>query len=257
MALLQLRSVTISFPRPGGWAAAVREVDLTLDAGRTLSLIGASGSGKTLTALAIGRLLPDGARLEGKISFAGQDLADGKALRRLRGAQIAYVFQEPMACLNPRLRAGDQIGECLRLHRPELSRGEIRDRVLHWLERLHLPDPRRVLHSYPHMLSGGMLQRVMIAMALCTGPRLLIADEPTSALDGRAQRLLLDLLMELQGQLSFSLLFISHNLRIAKLFNQSVAVMDGGRIVEVGPVAEVFARPARAQTAQLLACSLP
>ncbi|MDR2029972.1 MAG: ABC transporter ATP-binding protein [Puniceicoccales bacterium] len=255
MPLLILQNVTIAFPMANGvLRQVVRGVDLRLDRGRTLSLIGASGSGKTITALAIGRLLPKIVQLGGSILFSGIDVVrsnDG-TLRRLRGARIAYIFQEPMACLNPRLTAGQQVEECLRLCRPKFSRREVRATILRWFERLHLPDPLRVYHSYPHMLSGGMAQRVMVAMALCNGPELLIADEPTSALDCNAQRLLLELLLELRSQLAFSLLFIGHDLHLAQQLGHDVAVMDDGCMVEVGPVRQVFGAPKHPKTIQLL-----
>jgi ABC-type dipeptide/oligopeptide/nickel transport system ATPase component len=220
----------------------VRGVNLDLRAGQTLALVGECGSGKTLTALAIARLLPAGARVDGEILFDGIDLlhAGDSLLRHVRGNRVAYIFQEPAACFNPRIPAGKQVGECLARHRPQLPAREVRRIVLQWFERLQLPDPPRVFGSYPSTLSGGMLQRVMIAMALCNGPQLLIADEPTTALDTRTQRQLLELLLALRAETAFAMLFISHDLRVARFLSSEIAVMRAGSIVARGVADEVI-----------------
>lgn len=245
------------FPlRTGGEAAAVNDVSFTLHRGETLGLVGESGSGKSVTALSIIRLVqPPGRIAAGRIVFDGQDLMtlQEPALRAIRGRRIGFVFQEPMVALNPVYTIGQQIAETLSVH--GLARGAAaRARAVEWLDAVRIPDPHRRAGAYPHQLSGGLRQRGMIALALCAEPSLVIADEPTTALDVTVQAEILDLLRDLRGRLGLSLLLITHDLGVVAEMADKVAVMYGGRIVERGPVTEVFTQPAHPYTRGLLAC---
>jgi peptide/nickel transport system ATP-binding protein len=221
----------------------------------TLALVGESGSGKSVTAMSILNLLPDNAERQGRIDFLGRDLlqAPPRELRRLRGRDIACVFQDPMGSLNPVFTVGQQVSEPLRLHL-NLSRRQAWARAEELLAEVGLPEPRRRLSSHPHELSGGQQQRVMIAMALACGPRLLIADEPTTALDVTVQRQILELLARLKAQHRMSMLFISHDLGVVGEIADRVVVMRQGTVREQGPVAGIFAQPRDAYTRALLAC---
>ena len=251
--LLDIRDLTIAFPVAGG-ARAVDGISLTLAKGRTLALVGESGSGKSVTALSIPRLLPTGTRVTGAIRFAGEDLAAAPEtrLRALRGRAITMVFQEPMTSLNPLHTIERQVGEILATHG---MRGQARRRArtLELLGEVGLRDPASRLGAYPHQLSGGQRQRVMIAMALANRPDLLIADEPTTALDVTVQAQILALLKDLQAKHGMAMLFITHDLGIVRRLADDVAVMQKGRIVEAGPVSEIFAAPKHAYTRMLLA----
>ena len=254
MALLDVRDLQVSLPTPKGPVPALRGLSFTLDRSATLGLIGESGCGKSLTALALMGLLPDGAEVTGSIRFDGQELIglDEPALCRLRGARIGMVFQEPMTALNPLHSVGRQIAEPLRLHRG-LSAATARAEALALLERVQLPQAARRLDAYPHQLSGGQRQRVVIAMALACGPDLLIADEPTTALDVTIQREVLDLIAALVADSAMALLLISHDLGVMADRVQHAAVMYAGSVVESGPTAAVFARRAHPYTQGLFA----
>jgi microcin C transport system ATP-binding protein len=252
--LLDVRDLSVSF-RPGGAEApAVAGVSFRLERGRTLALVGESGSGKSVTALSLVRLLPQGIAARGQALFEDADLLtiSEERLRAIRGARITMVFQEPMTSLNPLHTIENQIGEILELHG---ARGaeKIRARVVELLGEVGIPDPSARLGAYPHQLSGGQRQRVMIAMALANRPDLFIADEPTTALDVTVQAQILDLLKRLQARYGMAMLFITHDLNIVRKIADDVAVMQKGRIVETGPVAEIFAAPRHPYTKALLA----
>jgi len=254
--LLAVRDLTVTFDARPRVARAVDGVSFEVASGETLALVGESGCGKTVTALALLRLLqqpPARIAPASRILFEDADVLamDGAALRRLRGARMAIVFQEPMTSLNPVLTVGTQIAETVRAHE-RVTRAAARARAADMLALMGLPDPRRCLRQYPHELSGGMRQRVLLAMALVCRPRLLIADEPTTALDVTIQAQILELLADLRSRLGMAMLLITHNLGIAARIADRVAVMYGGRIVETAPSADLFARPAHPYTAGLL-----
>jgi len=252
--LLEVRDLRVTLATSRGPVDALRGVSFTLERGATLGLIGESGCGKSLTALALMALLPDGAKVAGSIRFEGRELStlDEGSLCALRGDRIAMVFQEPMTALNPLHPIGRQIAEPLRLHR-SLSAGAARAEALRLLERVQLPQARSRLDAYPHQLSGGQRQRVVIAIALACGPDLLVADEPTTALDTTVQREVLDLLDELRRDSGMALLLISHNLDVMAARVERLAVMYGGSIVESGPTRAVFERRAHPYTRGLFA----
>lgn len=243
MALLEVRNLRVRLQTAAGPAEAVRDLSFSMAPGDTLGLVGESGCGKSLTALALMGLLPEGATVEGSIRFKGQDLLtlDDRAYSRLRGDRIAMIFQEPMTALNPLHPIGHQIAEPLVLHRG-LSRAEALKQALHLLERVGLDDAARRARAYPHQLSGGQRQRVGIAMALACGPELLIADEPTTALDVTLQGQILDLIAGLVAERGMGLILISHDLGVIANSVRAMLVMYGGQAVEAGPTAAVFAR---------------
>jgi peptide/nickel transport system ATP-binding protein len=253
-ALLEVSDLRVSLATAQGPADALRGVSFTLDRSATLGLIGESGCGKSMAALALMGLLPEGAKVSGSIRFDGRELttlAEDK-LCELRGDRIAMVFQEPMTALNPLHPIGRQIAEPLRLHRG-LGAAAARNEALRLMERVQLPNARARLDSYPHQLSGGQRQRVVIAIALACGPDLLIADEPTTALDTTVQREVLDLLDALRRDSGMALLLISHNLDVMAARVERLAVMYGGSIVESGPTQAVFERRAHPYTRGLFA----
>jgi peptide/nickel transport system ATP-binding protein len=252
--LLTVRDLRITLPTPRGPALALRGVSFDLARGGTLGLIGESGCGKSLTALALMGLLPEGAMVQGSIRFDGRELTTLPEAEwcRLRGDRIAMVFQEPMTALNPLHTVGRQIAEPLRLHRG-LSAAAARAEALRLLERVQLPQAAQRLDAYPHQLSGGQRQRVVIAIALACGPDLLVADEPTTALDVTIQREVLDLLQQLVAEGGMALLLVSHDLAVMAQRVQRLLVMYAGQVVESGPAAAVFARPAHPYTQGLLA----
>jgi microcin C transport system ATP-binding protein len=253
--LLDVQDLSVAFRSRERETRAVDRVSFTITAGETLALVGESGSGKSVTALSILRLL-DGSATHpgGRILFKGEDLLTlpEKRLRGIRGADITMVFQEPMTSLNPLHAIQRQIGEVLEVHRG-LSGRKARARILELLELVGLRDAERRLNAYPHELSGGQRQRVMIAMALACEPDLLVADEPTTALDVTVQAQILTLLADLQKRLGMAMLFITHDLGIVQRIADNVCVMLAGRVVEAGPVAEIFARPQHDYTRRLLA----
>ncbi len=231
---------------------AVRGIDLTVQDGEIMGLVGESGSGKTVTAMMVSGLLrPEQADFRGRILLDGEDLlhAGGQRIRAIQGKDICVVFQEPMSAMDPTMRIGKQVEECLRVH-TDLSAQERRQRALQALRDVELPDPEGVYRKYPHELSGGMLQRVMIAAAIVARPRLLLADEPTTALDVTIQAQILTLLNQEMGM---SILFISHNLHVVRKLCTRVAVMEKGRIVETGPVDQIFFHPQAPYTQRLIA----
>ncbi|HTC09873.1 MAG TPA: ABC transporter ATP-binding protein [Acetobacteraceae bacterium] len=258
-ALLTVTNLHTRFRSGGDIARAVDGVSFTLHRGETLAIVGESGSGKSVTALSIMRLvpIPPGEITQGSVMFRGRDLLrlPERAMRRVRGNEISMIFQEPMSSLNPLLKVGEQIAEVARAHRG-LRTGEARQHAIDMLARVRIPDPALRALEYPHRLSGGMRQRVMIAMALACHPSLLIADEPTTALDVTIQSQILDLMRGLQAELTMSVLFITHNLGVVAEIADRVAVMYAGRIVEQGTVEAVFARPLHPYTVALLA-SIP
>ncbi|MGH7255888.1 MAG: ABC transporter ATP-binding protein, partial [Nitrospirales bacterium] len=254
MPLLEVTRLSTSFFTEKGEVRAVEDVSFSIESGQTLALVGESGCGKTVTALSILRLIsPPGRIVGGQILFRGRDLvtrSEGE-LRQIRGREIGMVFQEPMTSLNPVFTIGDQIGEVLRVHEA-LSAERCRDRVLGLLEKVGIPSPERRIDQYPHELSGGMKQRVMIAMALACKPDLLIADEPTTALDVTIQAQILELLKTLQAEMGLAILLISHNLGVVAQFAQDVVVMYASRIVERASVKHLFDNPAHPYTRALL-----
>ena len=247
--LLRVADLRVTLPTARGLAQALRGVALHIGAGESVGLIGESGCGKSMTALALMGLLPEGAEVEGSIRFKGRELIglDDDALARLRGNRIAMVFQEPMTALNPLHTIGRQIAEPLRLHL-RLSADAARTCALRLLEQVRLPNAAQRLNAYPHQLSGGQRQRVTIAMALACEPDLLIADEPTTALDATIQAEILDLLAELVRERSMALLLISHDLGVMAKTVARTLVMYGGTVVESGPTGEVFGRLAHPYT---------
>jgi oligopeptide/dipeptide ABC transporter ATP-binding protein len=271
---LELRGLTVELPTRAGWIRPVDDVSFSLDESETLGIVGESGSGKTILALALMGLEPPGARRSGEAwlqrrqrnaSDSSPDtalsdqrnrvnlvVASPPEIRALRGREIAMVFQEPMTALNPVIRVGSQIEEAIGVHERRLKAGEIRRRALEALERAAVPEPAMRARQYPHQLSGGLRQRVMIAMALAAGPGLLIADEPTTALDVTVQQKILDLLETLHRDLTLSLLFITHDLAVVGRIADRIAVMYAGRIVEQGPALEVLHNPRHPYTEALL-----
>ena len=254
--LLEVRNLSVSFRQGGADHLAVDRVSFSLAKGRTLALVGESGSGKSVTALSIVRLLgaTSASYPSGEVVFNGAGLlhAQEPALRNVRGNQITMVFQEPMSSLNPLHTILQQISEILELHGLRNSQ-RIRERVIELLDEVGIPDPASRLNAYPHQLSGGQRQRVMIAMALANRPALLIADEPTTALDVTVQAQILKLLKDLQSRIGMAMLFITHDLGIVRKIADDVCVMQKGRIVEAGPVENVFSNPQHAYTKTLLA----
>src|SRR5438270_759234 len=255
--MLSLENLSVSFPGPGGAVLpAVREVSFALRPGETLGLVGESGSGKSVTALAIMRLLAPQARVSGKINFQDRDLLalGDEDMRRVRGAGIAMIFQEPMTALNPVMRVGDQVAEAILAHdnSKEIRKREAWQRAIEAMNEVAISDPERRARDYPHQLSGGMRQRVMIATAIANRPQLLIADEPTTALDVTIQAQILELLAELRDKFGLAMLFISHDLAVISKVADRVAVMYAGNLVEIGPRNEIFRNPAHPYTRGLL-----
>lgn len=254
--LLSIRNLTVQFRVDSGWVSAVDDVSLDVGEGDCVGIVGESGSGKSVTALSIlqlhGRATTRMPR--GVISYRGEDLlrAPGATMRRIRGREIAMIFQDPMSSLNPVLTIADQISETLRQHEG-LTGAAARKRVVELLGFVRIPDAARRADDYPHRLSGGMRQRVMIAMAIACKPRLLIADEPTTALDVTIQAQILELLRELRREMGMSVMLISHDLGVIAEFAERVVVMYAGRVVEQAPVADLFSRPVHPYTTGLIA----
>jgi microcin C transport system ATP-binding protein len=253
-AVLEVRDLSVTFRQDGAEIRAVRGVSFTVGRGETVALVGESGSGKSVTALSTVALLPDSARIEGSIRYDGREMvgATEAELRRVRGNDISFIFQEPMTSLNPLHTIEKQIGESLAEHQG-LTGAPARARTLELLAKVGIRDPESRLGAYPHQLSGGQRQRVMIAMALANGPDLLIADEPTTALDVTIQAQILELLAELKRSEGLSLLFITHDLGIVRRIADRVCVMKDGEIVESGPAARIFSAPQHPYTRKLLA----
>jgi len=272
MPLLSIEDLTIRFgaisspDRPIKDRPAVDGLSLRIEPGQSLGLVGESGSGKSVTSLAILRLLDPAARVSGAIHFqpsvassqpstaAPLDLLSlpAETMRRLRGAAIGMIFQEPMTALNPVMPVGEQIEEAIRAHHPSQSRREVREATLAAMEAVALPDPARRARDYPHQFSGGQRQRILIAMAIVNRPVLLIADEPTTALDVTVQAQILDLLAELRERYNLAMLFISHDLAVVSRVADHVAVMRGGVLLEQGPARSIFNSPLHAYTRSLI-----
>jgi peptide/nickel transport system ATP-binding protein len=251
--LLEVKGLKVQFGSSEGLVCAVDGVSFSVPDGSTFALVGESGCGKSVTALSLARLVPEpaGSYAAGSIMFNGENVLEmsNSRLRELRGSEIAYVFQEPSTALNPVFRVGAQIMEAIQLHRKDV---DARDEAIRLMSLVGLPDPAERMKAYPHELSGGMQQRVMIAMALACSPKLLVADEPTTALDVTIQAQILDLLASLQKKLNMSVLLITHNLGLVADVAHTVNVMYAGRIVESGQVSDVLAAPEHPYTRGLL-----
>ncbi len=254
-ALLRVEDLTVGFRTEQGPVRVVEDVSFSVAAGKTMGLVGESGCGKSVTAQTIMRLLPSPpSRIEkGRILFAGEDLAQAsqKTMQKIRGDRIGMVFQEPMTSLNPTLRIGEQIAEPLLLHRG-MRHAEAGEEAVRVLKQVGIGNAERRLLQYPHELSGGLRQRVMIAMAIICNPKLLIADEPTTALDVTIQAQIMELLKALQKDLGLAILLITHDLGMVAEMCETIAVMYAGRIVESGPTAQIFERPRHPYTHGLL-----
>ena len=254
--LLDVRDLSVAFHQPSGTSVAVDGISFSIKRGQCVALVGESGSGKSVSALSILKLLPypTASHPSGSIRFKGRELLglSENEIRGIRGNDISIIFQEPMTSLNPLHTIESQIGEILHLHN-DVSGSMVRSRTLELLTQVGIPEPETRLASYPHQLSGGQRQRVMIAMALANEPDLLIADEPTTALDVTVQAQILTLLAEIRARLGMSLLFITHDLGIVRRIADVVCVMNGGQIVEQGPVEQVFKTPKHPYTSALLA----
>jgi peptide/nickel transport system ATP-binding protein len=258
--LLDVRHLTVGFPRSGNQGTgvapaltAVRDLSFSIATGEVLGLVGESGSGKSVTSLALMRLLPPQARVSGEIRFSGGDLLQlsEAAMRPLRGSQLAMIFQEPMTALNPVMRVGDQIAEAVLAH-SDVQKDDAWSRAVTAMKEVGIADSERRARDYPHQLSGGMRQRVMIAMAIVNHPKLLIADEPTTALDVTIQAQILDLLAELRAKFGLTMLFISHDLAVVSQAADRVAVMYAGNLVELGSKWDIFRAAAHPYTRGLL-----
>ena len=254
-ALLEIRDLKTHFRSDEGMVHAVDGVDLTIGRGETLCVVGESGSGKTVTALSVLKLIPmpPGRIVSGEILWRGKDLVALSAaeMNRVRAKDIAIVFQEPMTSLNPVYTIGDQLAEVIQLHQG-LSRRAALNRAVEMLSLVNIPTPQRRVHDYPHQFSGGMRQRVMIAMALSCNPKLLIADEPTTALDVTIQAQILDLLQEMKSRLGMSIMLITHAMGVVAEVAQRVVVMYAGKVVEVAGVDRLFSNPAHPYTQGLI-----
>ncbi|MBL6457877.1 ABC transporter ATP-binding protein [Belnapia sp. T6] len=251
--VLELRDLGVTFATDRGPLRAVDGISFSVEAGRTLAVVGESGCGKSVTALATMGLLPPAARLDGSIRLLGREMTSltPEEWRDRRGRDLAMIFQEPMTSLNPAFTAGDQVAEALRVHEG-LGRRAAFDRAVALLDRVRIPDAARRARQYPHQLSGGMRQRVMIAMALACRPRLLIADEPTTALDVTVQAQILALLDELKRETGMAVVLITHDLGVVADHADEVVVMYAGRVAERAPAARLFARPEHPYTVGLL-----
>jgi len=253
--VLTVEDLRVALALDAGRVQAVSGIGFHIDRGETLALVGESGSGKSVTALSILRLLPRtaGWTVTGRIAFLGQDLLQlpEARMRAIRGTGIGMVFQEPMTSLNPVIAVGEQISERLREH-AGMSRRAAAQRAVEMLERVRIPEPRRRAADYPHQMSGGMRQRVMIAMALSCGPKLLIADEPTTALDVTIQAQILDLVRDLKAEFGMAILFITHDLGVVAEMADRVVVMYAGEAVEQGDVRQIFSKPRMPYTQALL-----
>lgn len=278
--LLELRDLTVELPTASGWIAPVNGVSLALEPGESVGVVGESGSGKTMLSLALMGLLPQGARVRGDALLAGANAKplnlatlsaeDDERWRAVRGRRIAMIFQEPMTALNPVMRVGAQIAEAIRAHEPALRGEALQQRVLEALALAAIPEPERRIHQFPHELSGGLRQRVLIAMAVAAGRisapensgkrsqvahRILIADEPTTALDVTVQQQILGLLAKLRRELGLALIFITHDLGVVAQIAERLLVLYAGRIVESGPAQTVLRNPRHPYTQGLLRAS--
>jgi oligopeptide/dipeptide ABC transporter ATP-binding protein len=255
--LLEITDLVVGFETPKGFVKAVDGVSFSISQGETVGLVGESGCGKSTVAFSILRLLPHpvGKIASGSICFEGRELTTlpQKALCEIRGRDIAMIFQEPMSALNPVMRIGDQIAEPIIIHEGPSAKKSAAARAVELLAKVGIPDPAGCARAYPHQLSGGMRQRVVIAMALACRPKLIIADEPTTALDVTLQKQILELLASLQREMGLAILFITHDLGLVKKLCAKTLVMYAGQIVEAGPTSELFAAPRHPYTTALLA----
>jgi peptide/nickel transport system ATP-binding protein len=254
--ILEVKNLKTGFKTDDGQFLAVDDVSFTLEKGKTLGIVGESGCGKSVTSLSIMRLIPEppGKIMGGEILFNGQDLLklSEKQMRSIRGNQISMIFQEPMTSLNPVFTVGNQIAEAISLHQKNLKAAQVRERTIDMLRKTGIPEPEKRVDNYPHQLSGGMRQRIMIAMALSCNPQLLIADEPTTALDVTIQAQILELVRSLQKELNTSMILITHDLGVVAETCDEVAIMYAGRIIEYGSVEDIFYRPQHHYTKGLL-----
>lgn len=252
-ALLEVQHLSVGFEEKNGEKTAVDDISFVVNKGEILGVVGESGSGKSMTALTVMGIQPEEARISGEIFFRGEEISglSEEERNRIRGNGMGMVFQEPMTSLNPVLKVGPQVEESLKIH-TDLSAREIRERSLEALRSVGLPDAEEIYEKYPHELSGGMRQRVMLAMAIVHTPSLLIADEPTTALDVLVQAQILELIRSLHKERNLSVLFISHNLNVIRQVCDRVLVMNGGRILEEGSVKKVFEAPEHAYTKKLI-----
>lgn len=256
--LVRVSNLTVEFDTPRGVIRAVRDASFEIAPGETVAIVGESGSGKSVTAMSLARLLPQPpARIvSGRVEFDGADVLKMPQpdLLRLRGGRIGFIFQEPSTSLNPVFTVRSQIAETLRLHRPDIPPKQRDAEIIRWLDLVGITDPAKRLRDYPHQLSGGMQQRVMIAMALAAHPSLLVADEPTTALDVTIQAQVISLLKELQARLGMAILIITHNFGIIKGFAGRTLVMFKGQIVEEGPTDRILSSPRHPYTRALIEC---
>ena len=254
--MLEVRDLTVKFISESEEFTAVDSVSFAVGDGETLAVVGESGSGKSVTALALTRLLPEPpARIAGgDVLLDGDSLLSKSAagLRRVRGRQIAYIFQDPTTSLNPVFSIDEQLGETLRRHRPDVK--NIREEAIYWLDQVGILEPGKRIRDYPFQLSGGMQQRVMIAMALCTRPKILVADEPTTALDVTVQKQILDLFRSLKERFAMSIILITHNFGIIRGLADKVAVMYRGKLLEFGECGAVLESPKHPYTRALIDC---
>ncbi|GMG96686.1 ABC transporter ATP-binding protein [Tepidimicrobium xylanilyticum] len=253
--LLEVTDLKTYFYTDDGVVKAVDGVSFSVDSGKTIGIVGESGCGKSVTAMSILRLIPDppGKIVNGEIIFEGEDLTkvSDKRIREIRGNNISVIFQEPMTSLNPVFTVGYQIGEVLMLHQ-KLSEEEARERAIEMIRLVGIPNPERIVDEYPHQLSGGMRQRIMIAMALACQPRLLIADEPTTALDVTIQAQILEIMNDLKNKLNTSIMLITHDLGVVAEMADHVIVMYSGKVVEDAPIIELFKNPRHPYTIGLM-----
>jgi peptide/nickel transport system ATP-binding protein len=263
LPLLQVKNLTICFPTEDGMSKVIDNVSFEVKQGEILGIVGESGSGKTLSSLAIMRLLPSNAQItNGFIHFRHEEVCNildlsEKSIQKLRGNSMSMIFQEPMSSLNPSMRCGVQVAEIIKIHHPDRTDEAIKNEVLALFEKVKLPDSQRAYQSYIHQLSGGQLQRVMIAMAIANKPKLIIADEPTTALDVTVQKSVLELLLDLKKEFDCSIIFISHDLGVIKNIADRVVVMQKGIVVETGNVHTIFNKPSNIYTKGLIACRPP
>ncbi len=254
--LLEVKNLKISFESRAGTNEAVKGIDFNLNAGETLAVVGESGSGKSVTALSLSKLLPTppACNVSGSIRLEGKDILSlpEKELLSVRGKEIAYIFQEPSTSLNPFFSVGYQIAEAIKLHRPDVK--DVKAEVINALDLVGIRMPEKRFKDYPHQLSGGMQQRVMIAMGLSCHPKILVADEPTTALDVTIQAQIMDLMQGLKEKLNMSIILITHNFGIVDGFADKLIVMYRGNIVEAGQTTEVLSNPQHPYTRALIAC---
>lgn len=255
LALLEVKNLKTRFKTEDGEFYAVDDVSFKVEAGKTLGIVGESGCGKSVTSLSIMRLIQEPGLIEsGQVLLDGKDILkiSDKEMRKIRGQEMAMIFQEPMTSLNPVFTCGDQIMEVIQLHNKDLSSEKVAERALVMLKKVGIPSPEQRFHEYPHQLSGGMRQRIMIAMSMACNPRLLIADEPTTALDVTIQAQILDLMRVLQKEFQTGMILITHDLGVVAEMCDDVMVMYAGKAVEQGTVQDIFYRPKHPYTRGLL-----